>query len=581
MLFLREAAQGGISSRIVDVFIWVLIGYLLFHGLGAYPLSSNNERLYAAISSDMLARQDLVIPQLAGLPYLEKPPLLFWSLATSFALLCRSALAARVVPAAAVFITALCLYGLLARRGLLREARLAAVIFASCIGTILLAHIVLFDSLLLLGMTLAAGAFGEWLLNRGSSVTPLRVAAGGLAVAVLAKGLVALVLFGGIALASLLLEEEPLAVWGRRASDPVALLVFAALALPWHLLATWQQRGFAWFYFINEHVLRFLGRRQPADFHHGPLYFYLPKLWVALSPWSWVAVAVAFQRRAKGSAQGSFERFSLIWALVPLVFFSLSSAKADYYIVLCLPPLSIWLAFRLASTPKRRLLAATAVLAALVNLVVLLRLPSAAQQRGGRFSAGVQVLESDETASDYLRLGLVGAPLLAAFAFWRRELLSGSLLFGFQSAALSLALLHVAEAAPALFSDATAALLAKRISPTQSLMLYGRPEDVSAALFYCRGDFKIVDSQSPDFDFARRNHYGEGRIFITSGSLADAPLGQQRFILVPRRELRRFESSALHRSFRAVDQTASAVLMSDLPLYAAAQSDPKEFPQWR
>ena len=59
----------------------------------------------------------------------------------------------------------------------------------------------------------------------------------------------------------------------------------SAIAAPWHVLATLrnppyfdftmhsgpgQYHGFFWFYFINEHVLRFLNLRYPRDYKTVP-----------------------------------------------------------------------------------------------------------------------------------------------------------------------------------------------------------------------------------------------------------------------------------------------------------------------
>jgi 4-amino-4-deoxy-L-arabinose transferase-like glycosyltransferase len=99
-----------------------------------------------------------------------------------------------------------------------------------------------------------------------------------LALAVLAKGLVALVFFFGTAAVYLALTGE-LRNWRRLKPFTGALLVLA-IAAPWHILAGLRNtgasngHGFFWFYFVNEHVLRFLGRRIPRDYNKLPSYLY-------------------------------------------------------------------------------------------------------------------------------------------------------------------------------------------------------------------------------------------------------------------------------------------------------------------
>jgi len=111
-----------------------------------------------------------------------------------------------------------------------------------------------------------------------------------LALAVLTKGLVALVFFGGTAIAYLALTGE-YKKW-RTLKPITGLLLFLAIAAPWHILAGLRNtggmngHGFFWFYFINEHFLRFLGRRFPKDYNKLPAYLFWTLHLVWLFPWA-------------------------------------------------------------------------------------------------------------------------------------------------------------------------------------------------------------------------------------------------------------------------------------------------------
>ena len=111
-----------------------------------------------------------------------------------------------------------------------------------------------------------------------------------LALAVLSKGLVALVFFlVPITLYLVLTDDLAKLKLLRPLTGP---LLFLAIAAPWHILAalrnpaTPQHQGFLWFYFWNEHVLRFLGRRTPADFNKMPGYAYWLQHLAWLFPWT-------------------------------------------------------------------------------------------------------------------------------------------------------------------------------------------------------------------------------------------------------------------------------------------------------
>jgi len=130
-----------------------------------------------------------------------------------------------------------------------------------------------------------------------------------LALAVLTKGLVALVFLFATAALYLALTGE-LRNWHRLKPFTGALL-FLAIAAPWHILAGLRNtgaadgHGFFWFYFINEHVLRFLGRRIPRDYNKLPGYLYWTLHLVWLFPMS-LFLPMLFARAFR-----KFQRFKL------------------------------------------------------------------------------------------------------------------------------------------------------------------------------------------------------------------------------------------------------------------------------
>jgi 4-amino-4-deoxy-L-arabinose transferase-like glycosyltransferase len=121
--------------------------------------------------------------------------------------------------------------------------------------------------------------------NRLSSLYPYLMWTA-LALAVLTKGLVAIVFLFATAAVYLALTGE-LRNW-RRLKPFTGTLLLLAIAAPWHILAGLRNtgaidgHGFFWFYFINEHVLRFLGRRIPRDYNKlpGSLYWSLHIVWL-------------------------------------------------------------------------------------------------------------------------------------------------------------------------------------------------------------------------------------------------------------------------------------------------------------
>jgi hypothetical protein len=137
-------------------------------------------------------------------------------------------------------------------------------------------------------------------------------------------------------------------------------LVFLLIAAPWHILAALrnppagQARGFLWFYFMNEQVLRYLGKRYPVDYGTVPLVLFYGLLLLWLLPWSsflpqtLAEVRFRFPRTPemrKSSAAVPLLLFS--WFAVIMLFFSFST-RQEYYLAPALPALALllgqWLA---------------------------------------------------------------------------------------------------------------------------------------------------------------------------------------------------------------------------------------------
>lgn len=335
---MRQAGGAAAPSFLPSWLVWGVALVFIFGGLGSFAVLDNNEGLYASIAREMLASNDWrawIIPHLNGLPYMEKPPMLYWLTALSFALFGASEWAARLVPALSSLACVAMILWFGRRTGHEQEGRLAGLIFASGIGVLAMSRVLMFD--MLLTAFLSAALFNTWLYLQGGRRAHLRWAYAALALAVLTKGLVACVLFSLVVLGMLLISRQRgFRQIMQQMLDPFALLIFAALVLPWHVVASSVEPVFAWFYFYNEHVLRFLGQREPRDYYGGPWWYYLPRMAIYLFPWIFLLL-LRFAPPARPAADRDLRRFLLLAWLLPLLFFSISSAKANYYLVAVMP----------------------------------------------------------------------------------------------------------------------------------------------------------------------------------------------------------------------------------------------------
>jgi 4-amino-4-deoxy-L-arabinose transferase-like glycosyltransferase len=474
--------------------------FFFLYGLDAFPLRDNNEGLYAEIAREMLAGGNYVVPHLNGVPYIEKPPLLYWLCALSMRLLGPTPAAARLVPAGSMFMLCVCLFQFCRRHGNPRAGAFASVGLASALPVALVSHTVLFDPLLtaLLGASLLCYLHSYLVRSRRALVASASL----LALAVLEKGGVALALAGGtIGLFLLLMRDR--AGW-RRLLDPAALAVLVLVAGAWHVAAVRMQPGFAWFYFVNEHLLRFLGQRLPDDYHHGPVWFYLPRLLLMVLPWTPFLLLLVPGRGAPEPGNRAIVRFCEAAVLFPLLFFSLAAAKADYYLMVILPPLALWMGVEVSQrlAGSDRLLALCWGLSLAFALVLLCAAPRALS---GRMAPGA------------LALLVAGA---AGLALWARR-------FFLQlrsKAGRELALLAVALCAmPALAhlyrvadergvrdsSLYVARIIHAHAVPGQSVFIYRDFEDIFSTLpFYLGHTVPVIDSASRDLQFGCKRDAG-------------------------------------------------------------------------
>jgi hypothetical protein len=183
---------------------------------------------------------------------------------------------------------------------------------------------------------------------------PSRFACWGFAAAcalnVLTKGLIGLV-FPLAAIGIYLLATRNLRhIFRMRLAS--SALVFLLIAAPWHVLAGLRNpsqgnvRGFFWFYFVNEHFLRYLDKRVPRDYGTVPLALFWGLLLVWLFPWSSFLIQALRRiplwrlREAVRTREGRAKFVFFLGAFFVVLFFSFST-RQEYYVLPALPALAL------------------------------------------------------------------------------------------------------------------------------------------------------------------------------------------------------------------------------------------------
>lgn len=315
------------------------------------------DAVQAQIARNMLESGDWVTARLNGVKYLEKAPLKYWLIACSFLIFGVHDWAARLP----IALSAVLLCWLVYRIGLWAFSPAAGLwaglALATCVGLFLFTRVLIPDVMLTLAVTLTL-----WALLRALEPEEARprlwaaVAAAGMAAGVLLKGLIGVVIPAGTMILYLALcgKLADRATWGRLRPFSGAL-IFLAIAAPWHVLAIlrnppyfdftlsaqpFRYRGFFWFYFINEHVLRFLDLRHPRDYNTVPrLAFWLLHL-VWLFPWSVYLPAAARLDFRPAHRAGRTRLLCLSWVGFVLLFFTFSTTQ-EYYSMPAYPALAL------------------------------------------------------------------------------------------------------------------------------------------------------------------------------------------------------------------------------------------------
>lgn len=324
----REARLGGVS-------FWVLILaalWMFFHGLGDAGLMDPDEGRYAEIAREMLLLKDWLIPHLNLLPYLEKPPLVYWLTALSFQGLGQSEWAARLPSALSALGGVLLAYGLGRALWGAAAGRLSALILATCGGYVVMGRLLTLDMALAFFLNLGVGLGYLALSRERPGLWPWAYLA--LALGVLTKGPVALVLAGAIwGIWAWRQKRPPIGSW----LQPGSLALLIAVSLPWFVSAAWVYPDFLRFFIVEQHLGRFL---TASMHHHEPVYYFLPVLLGFMVPWSWLLPWALTRERPWADPD---RLFLLIWAGVVLAFFSLSRGKLAPYILPALLPLALLL----------------------------------------------------------------------------------------------------------------------------------------------------------------------------------------------------------------------------------------------
>ncbi len=526
---------------------------------------------------------DWVTLYVDGVRYLEKPPLPYWLVALDYRLFGENVLATHLPMTLAVLGNGILAY-LWAGRAFGRRAGFyAAAALFTTVGVFLFTRIFIPEALLSLLLALALWAFLTALEDGRPRLLYLSYAA--LAAATLTKGLIAPLFFLGTALLYLLATGD----WRRWRTLRLlsGTLLYLLLAAPWHILAALANpdhghpsgnvpsfghvHGFLYFYFVNEHFLRFLGARYPHDYNKQAGWVFWAGHLAWLFPWVLFFPAAAarfwpqrhtFSRSLQrgtppaGAGASARERFRArttlllgLYGSLVLLFFALSTNQ-EYYTWPAYFPLLVLLAGSLSlqedsaqARPGRWLLAAHWLLALAGTAVAVALAAGLWAARSLPYNDDVGTLLAHRNVGDYTfamsRFFDLTGPAMAALrlpaGLAAVTLLLGPLLAlllrrrgrhfeATTSVALTMAMFLVAahialvRFGPLLSSRSMAEVVNRTAEPADQLLVYGDQSYASSLLFYTHRQALLVNGRSSSMLWG--SFYPDApRIFLEDGAL--------------------------------------------------------------
>ncbi len=358
------------SFRCCELIVLVFAAIVFVTSIISPPrLMDDVDAVQAQISHNMIQSGDWVTAHLDGVKYMEKAPLKYWMIAVCFEVFGVHDWVARI-PIALAGILLCWLVARMAKWAMGESAGLyAGLSLATCVGLWLFTRVLIPDVILTLSI-----AFAMWSFLRAIERDEIHwrrwalMSWAAIGLGLLLKGLIAAVFPFGAAffylLATGLWRERK--TWSRLSILP-GLAVMLVIAAPWHVLATLRNppyfdftmhsepghyRGFFWFYFFNEHLLRFLNLRYPRDYNTVPRQWFWLLHFAWFFPWSGFLIRACGLRYRGPDRASRIRLLALCWAGVVLGFFTFSTTQ-EYYSMPAYPAFAILIGSAMAEARKR------------------------------------------------------------------------------------------------------------------------------------------------------------------------------------------------------------------------------------
>jgi 4-amino-4-deoxy-L-arabinose transferase-like glycosyltransferase len=568
----KSSLPSSFPRKLALLFLLLLSAVMYIGTAGGAALLDDADASHALVPREMMERHDYVVMFLNGVRYLQKAPIHYWMVVATYKIFGQTEFAVRFPVALAMIGLTLMAFEFGRRFFGERAGLYAALATCTSAGMYMFTRIMIPEAIYALQFTVI---FYLFLRAWNHEIDP-RLGYWGIAAltgcAVLTRGLIGVVFPVGTIVAFVLFTGG----WRRWRELHLfsSVLIFLAIAVPWHWLAELRapggptHHGFLWSYFINEHVKRALGTRWPPDYDATPL----PVWWVAhlawFFPWSvFLPLAGKLLPSPKTwwkplSVEAQARLMLFTWAAVILGFFSVvTGSRMEYYAFGAWPACTILIGLGMARAEERgsewltRLAAGLAVLGVVLSGVLTWAVWQASRIRASgdistllkthptdfyRLSMGHLFDLTPEAFADLRTPALMAAAcfFVAFLATWlflrKRRVLQAALVLGIGMGVFFFAAnmaFKVFE--PHMSSRPLANAILKYLQPQDRLAIYGEFDPASSVSFYTHRKAWIVNGRYNNLELG--SYYPDcPKIFVTD---ADFPAfwsaAERTFLVVP------------------------------------------------
>jgi 4-amino-4-deoxy-L-arabinose transferase-like glycosyltransferase len=523
---------------------------------------------HALVAREMLQRHDYVVMYMDGIRYLIRPPLHFWMIAASYAMLGQTEFATRLPLALSMIGLALITFVFGARFFGRRAGYYAALVVLTSVGMFIFTRNVIPEAIYALEFTVIFYLFARaWTRpdrqagSRLGARAECWAAAATCALAALTRGIIG-VLFPVAGIFGFITLTRGWRRW-RELHLVSSVAIFLAIAAPWHILAGWRTPGFYWAYFVNENINRALGTRLPHDYSAVPLGLWWVEHLAWLFPWSFFAPLLVaefpalrtWRQKARPDEQARMLLF--VWAAVIFAFFSLEGgSRMEYYSFGAWPALALLLGSGIARAERAdnpwlrwiaRLLAALGIVLAGAGVYLSAQLPASGdfardvRAHGEAFyqSSMAHILDLTPAALADLRAPIliatlsIGGSFVAAWILreWKFQIAATLALAAGMIGFFLAANKAYEQFEPALSSRELAFEINKTLQPTDQIVLYGDIRVAPGVAFYSQRRVLLYDATESNLEFG--SHYPDApKTFFTDQDFPALWQGRARVLLV-------------------------------------------------